>query len=126
MEPSDYDRGVRTLDHVQVTMPPGGEEEARRFYGGLIDLTEIEKPEPLRAQGGVWFAEGIHVSGEEGFAASRRAHAAIRVDDLDRLAARLAAAGRAVEWDERWPGVRRFYTRDPFGNRVELLAPSGA
>jgi catechol 2,3-dioxygenase-like lactoylglutathione lyase family enzyme len=126
MEPSDYDRGVRTLDHVQVTMPPGGEEEARRFYGGLIGLTEIEKPEPLRAQGGVWFAEGIHVSGEEGFAPSRRAHAAIRVDDLDGLAARLAAAGRAVEWDERWPGVRRFYTRDPFGNRVEVLAPSGA
>ena len=117
---------MRTLDHVQVTMPPGGEDEARRFYGGLIGLTEIEKPEPLRAQGGVWFAEGIHVSGEEGFAASRRAHAAIRVDDLDRLAARLAAAGRAVEWDERWPGVRRFYTRDPFGNRVEVLATSGA
>ena len=103
-------------------MPPGGETEARGFYGGLIGLTEVEKPAPLRPQGGVWFAEGIHVSGEEGFAPPRRAHPALRVDDLDRLAEALAVAGCAVDWDERWPGVRRFYTRDPFDNRVELLS----
>jgi catechol 2,3-dioxygenase-like lactoylglutathione lyase family enzyme len=113
-----------TLDHVQVMMPPGCEEQARAFYGGLLGLTEVEKPEPLRPPGGVWFAEGVHVSGEEGFAAPRRAHPAMRVDDLDALAEALAAAGCAVEWDERWPGVRRFYTRDPFGNRVELLSAS--
>jgi catechol 2,3-dioxygenase-like lactoylglutathione lyase family enzyme len=115
---------VRALHHVQVTMPPGGEDDARAFYGGLLGLTEVEKPAPLRAQGGVWFAEGIHVSGEDGFSAPRRAHPAIRVDDLDRLAETLAAAGCRVEWDERWPGVRRFSTRDPFGNRVELLSAS--
>ena len=112
---------MAVLDHVQVMMPPGREDEARLFYGGLLGLTEIEKPEPMRARGGVWFAEGIHVSGEEGFTPPRRAHPALRVADLDRLAASLAAAGCAVEWDERWPGVRRFYTRDPFCNRVELL-----
>lgn len=106
-------------------MPPGGEDEARVFYAGLLGLTEIEKPGPLRAQGGIWFAEGIHVSGEEGFTPPRRAHPALRVHDLDRLAESIAAAGCAVEWDGRWPGVRRFYTRDPFGNRVELLAAIG-
>jgi catechol 2,3-dioxygenase-like lactoylglutathione lyase family enzyme len=117
---------VRVLDHVQVMMPPGREDAARAFYAGLLGLTEVEKPEPMRAQGGVWFAEGIHVSGEEGFSAPRRAHPALRVDDLDALAARLAGAGCAVEWDERWPGVRRFSTRDPFGNRLELLSAAGA
>jgi catechol 2,3-dioxygenase-like lactoylglutathione lyase family enzyme len=110
------------LDHVQVMMPPGGEDEARAFYGGLLGLTEIEKPGPMQERGGVWFAEGIHVSGEEGFTPPRRAHPALRVDDLDRLAESLAAAGCPVEWDGRWPGVRRFYTRDPFGNRLELVA----
>src|SRR4249919_2219313 len=114
------------LDHVQVMMPKGREDEARAFYAGLLGLTEVEKPEPMRANGGVWFAEGIHVSGEEGFSAARRAHPALRVDDVDALAATLAAAGCAVEWDERWPGVRRFYTRDPFGNRLELLSASDA
>jgi catechol 2,3-dioxygenase-like lactoylglutathione lyase family enzyme len=113
---------VRELDHVQVMMPPGDEDKARAFYAGLLGLTEVEKPEPMRAQGGVWFAEGIHVSGEERFSPPARAHPALRVDDLDRLARTLEAAGCRVEWDERWPGVRRFYTRDPFGNRVELLA----
>ena len=117
---SDRPMGA-TLDHVQVMMPAGAEDEARAFYAGLLGLTEVEKPEPMRPNGGVWFAEGIHVSGEEGFSAPRRAHPALRVDDLDALAATLAAAGCAVEWDERWPGVRRFYTRDPFGNRVEVL-----
>lgn len=109
------------LDHVQVMMPSGAEDDARAFYAGLLGLTEVEKPEPMRASGGVWFAEGIHVSGDDGFSPPRRAHPALRVDDLDRLAGVLAAAGCTVEWDERWPGVRRFYTRDPFGNRVELL-----
>jgi catechol 2,3-dioxygenase-like lactoylglutathione lyase family enzyme len=108
------------LDHVQVTMPPGREDEARAFYAGLLGLTEVEKPGPLQARGGVWFAEGIHVSGEERFIPARRAHPALRVGDLDALAVRLAAAGYVVEWDDRWPGVRRFYTSDPFGNRLEL------
>ena len=103
-------------------MPKGGEDAARAFYAGLLGLTEVEKPEPMRVNGGVWFAEGIHVSAEERFSPPRRAHPALRVDDLDPLAATLAAAGCVVERDERWPGVRRFYTRDPFGNRVEVMA----
>ena len=56
---SKYDRRVvRALDHVQVMMPEGGEDDARRFYAGILGLTEVEKPEPMRANGGVWFAEG--------------------------------------------------------------------
>lgn len=113
---------VRALDHVQVMMPPGREADARAFYGGMLGLAEVEKPEPMRPQGGVWFAEGIHVSGEEGFSAPRRAHPALRVDDIDALAERLAAAGCPVDWDKRWPGVRRFYTRDPFANRLEIVS----
>ena len=68
---SKYDRRVvRALDHVQVMMPEGGEDDARRFYAGILGLTEVEKPEPMQANGGVWFAEGIHVSGEGGVLAS--------------------------------------------------------
>jgi catechol 2,3-dioxygenase-like lactoylglutathione lyase family enzyme len=109
------------LDHVQVAAPPGCEADARAFYGGLLGLAEVEKPEPLRARGGVWF-EQLHVGVEEDFAPARKAHPALRVDDLDGLAARLAAAGAPVQWDESLPDVRRFYTADPWGNRIELLA----
>ena len=109
------------LDHVQVAAPPGCEEAARAFYGGLLGLAEVEKPEALRSRGGVWF-EQLHVGVEEDFSPARKAHPALRVDDLDALAERLAAAGARVQWDESLPGVRRFYTADPWGNRIELLA----
>ena len=46
--------------------------------------------------------------------------------ELDALAERLAAAGAPVEWDDRYPGVRRFYTADPWGNRIEVLAAGAA
>jgi catechol 2,3-dioxygenase-like lactoylglutathione lyase family enzyme len=111
---------VPELDHVQVAAPPGCEEEARAFYGALLGLGEVEKPEPLRGRGGVWF-EQLHVGVENDFAPARKAHPALRVDDIDALAERLSAAGKRVEWDEALPGVRRFYTADPWGNRVELL-----
>jgi catechol 2,3-dioxygenase-like lactoylglutathione lyase family enzyme len=113
------------LDHVQVAAPAGGEEDARRFYGGLLGLAELEKPTALRDRGGVWFACGdhqLHVGVAEDFSPATKAHPALRVRraGLDPLAERLAAAGCAVRWDDSIPGVRRFYTADPWGNRIEL------
>jgi predicted enzyme related to lactoylglutathione lyase len=110
------------LDHVQVAIPQGGEGQALAFYAGLLGLTETEKPEALRERGGVWFAEGLHLGVDIPFTAARKAHPGLAVDDLDGLAERLQAAGCEVVWDDRWPGVRRLHTFDPFGNRVELLA----
>jgi catechol 2,3-dioxygenase-like lactoylglutathione lyase family enzyme len=52
------------LDHVQLAAPPGCEREARRFYGDLLGLSELEKPAGLGAGGGVWFRAGrqeLHV-----------------------------------------------------------------
>jgi catechol 2,3-dioxygenase-like lactoylglutathione lyase family enzyme len=111
------------LDHVQIAAPPGCEAEARRFFGGLLGLRELEKPEPLRARGGVWFALGdrqLHIGVEQDFAPARKAHPAFRVSpgELDRLAGVL----EGVEWDDSLPGVRRFYVADPWGNRIEILA----
>ena len=115
------------LDHVQLAAPPGCEEEARAFYGGLIGLEEVAKPEPLRARGGAWFQAGaqqLHIGVEDAFAPARKAHPALRVRDdaLEALAARLTDAGVAVTWDDAIPGTRRFYAEDPWGNRLELLA----
>jgi predicted enzyme related to lactoylglutathione lyase len=52
---------------------------------------------------------------------ARKAHPALACDDLDALAARLREAGAPVRWDESIPGTRRFYTEDPWGNRLEVL-----
>jgi catechol 2,3-dioxygenase-like lactoylglutathione lyase family enzyme len=104
------------LDHVQLAAPPGCEAEARRFFGELLGMRELEKPPSLAARGGVWF-EHLHVGVEEDFRPARKAHPAFVADDLDALAVRLGD----VTWDEELPGVRRFYARDPWGNRLEFL-----
>jgi catechol 2,3-dioxygenase-like lactoylglutathione lyase family enzyme len=118
---------VEGLDHVQVAAPRGCEAEARRFFGDLLGLTEVEKPERLRARGGVWFQAGaqqLHVGVEEPFVPAQKAHPALRVrsDALNELAVRLEEAGVQVVWDDALDGVRRFYSADPWGNRIELLA----
>lgn len=115
------------LDHVQIAAPEGCEEAARAWFGGLLALEEIEKPERLRERGGAWFALGerqLHIGVEKAFAPARKAHVALRVGaaELDRLAERLAAAGSPVIWDDALPGERRFYSADPWGNRIEFLA----
>ncbi len=115
------------LDHVQIAAPPDCEAEARRFFGDLIGLAEVEKPKALRGRGGVWFAIGehqLHVGVETEFAAARKAHPALSLphEDLDRLAERLTSSGIDVGWDSALPGQRRFYCQDPWGNRLEFLA----
>jgi catechol 2,3-dioxygenase-like lactoylglutathione lyase family enzyme len=119
---------ILALDHVQLAIPAGGEDEARSFYAGVLGMEEISKPASLQAGGGAWFRAGaaeLHLGVEADFQPARKAHPAFRVDDIDRFASRLHDAGCTISWDERYPGVRRFYVRDPFGNRVEILQPVG-
>jgi catechol 2,3-dioxygenase-like lactoylglutathione lyase family enzyme len=116
------------LDHVQVAAPrvPGVEEQARAFYGGLLGLREIEKPDILRPKGGVWFSLGqgeLHIGLEAPFSPALKAHPALLVRELAALRARLEAAGCAIAEAEPLEGVTRFYVDDPFGNRIELLEP---
>ncbi len=123
MTPSPY--RLVGLDHVQLAMPAGQEAAAESFYSGLLGLTRQPKPEPLAARGGCWFDNGdvvIHLGVEADFRPARKAHPAVRVDDLDALTARLAAAGVEVRPDTELPGVHRAYVDDPFGNRIELIA----
>ena len=106
-------------------MPAGGESDARRFYGELLGMAELEKPELLAANGGCWFSAGdarIHLGVEQDFRPARKAHPALRVDDYPDLRARLDAAGHPTKPDDRLPGIERCYVADPFGNRIELIA----
>lgn len=111
------------IDHVQIAAPAGCEDAARRFFGDLLGLDELEKPEPLRSRGGVWFqvgAQQLHVGVEADFAPARKAHPAFSVSDYDQLQNRLRAAGVEVTDDDSIPGLRRCYVADPWGSRIEL------
>ena len=117
---------ILDLDHVQLAMPKGKEEEARRFYGAVLGLPELAKPANLARRGGVWFQLGsrqLHLGIEDPFTPAKKAHPAFRVQDLGALKARLAEHGCATREDEPLPGYDRFYADDPFGNRLEFLEP---
>jgi catechol 2,3-dioxygenase-like lactoylglutathione lyase family enzyme len=113
------------IEHVQLAAPAGCEEAARSFFGGLLGLAEIDKAEPLRARGGVWFqvgAQQLHVGVEADFAPARKAHPAFAVARYDELLNRLRAAGVEILEDDSIPHLRRCYVTDPWGNRLELVA----
>ena len=116
------------LSHVNVTMPQGSENDARGFYSGLLGLVEIPKPDSLRERGGVWFDAGgrhVHLSVEEPRRGSDvQRHFGLECDDLDSVRARLEKAGVKIDAGRSalW---RRFFVRDPFGNRIEIHEPGG-
>ena len=123
------------LHHVQVACPPGGEPDARRFYGEGLGMTEVPKPAALDGRGGAWFraydgervAAEIHVGIEEPFAPARKAHPALLLDsvaELEGVGTRLTELGFEVDWRERttFEGYQRFHAFDGAGNRVEVLA----
>jgi len=113
------------IDHVQLAMPAGREDEARRFYAGLLGIPERAKPAELTQRGGVWFENGavkLHLGVEQDFRPARKAHPALLVHGLADMVARLRRAGVDVLDDETL-GFYRVYVSDPFGNRLELMEP---
>ena len=87
------------IDHVQIAIPVGGEEAARGFYGGLLGLTEIPKPENMASRGGCWFqlaTQQLHVGTEADFRPAKKAHVALATKDLDAVRARLQAHGYTI------------------------------
>lgn len=113
------------IDHVQLAMPPGAEDQARAFYRDVLGLPETPKPASLAARGGVWFAHGavkVHLGVEQDFRPAKKAHPAFLVDDLAALLERCRAAGYLVSTAEPpLAGYHRAHVADPFGNRIELL-----
>lgn len=114
------------IHHVQLGAPPESEDIARRFWSGVLGLTEIEKPPMLAPRGGCWFRGSgieVHVGIELEFRPAAKAHPGLMVKFIDDVARRLSSAGHQVQWDDGFPGMRRFYSTDPFGNRLEFLEP---
>ena len=117
------------FDHVQVCIPRGTDAQAREFYGGLLGLEEIEKPEALKKNGGMWYSVAgvqLHVGVEDAVAPSKR-HPAFDVADAAGVRAYLERHGVRTKDEPDIPGVvHRFSFFDPFGNRIELLEKAKA
>ena len=115
---------IAAIDHVQLAMPKGEEEKARAFYSGILGMTELAKPDALAKRGGAWFKSGkvqIHLGVEEEFRPAKKAHIALAVRDAAPLRSTLSSHGCRVQDDDLIPGMKRFYTDDCFGNRIEFI-----
>ncbi len=119
------------LQHASVIITEGGQEAARRFYGGLIGLEEKEPPLSLAHLHLVWFFVGegemeIHCSpnGPEP-RGDEENHFCLVVDDLAAYRQRLTEAGVEIIEADPIPYRPRFFCRDPFGNLVELTTIEG-
>lgn len=106
--------------------PKGAEEKARAFYCGLLGLDEISQPEILQGRGGFWLTVGdrqVHVGTEDGVERHRsKAHIAYEMRDLAAWWLRLQAVGVEILEGVPLPELNRIEFRDPFGNRVEMVA----
>ena len=116
---------ILSIDHVQIAMPAGEEDQAREFYINLLGFSETPKPPELAKRGGTWFRSEhvqLHLGVETDFKPARKAHPAFLVDDLNSLLANVQNAG--YETDTSQPpldGYKRAHIFDPFGNRIELM-----
>ncbi len=121
---------VTGLNHVNVTFPDGRLDEALTFYRDLLGLAEQDRPAGASTSGAwLWIDRSagveLHLSGEApdgDWPVGSGRHVGLLVADLQATRGRLATAGVAIESARPLPNRDRFFVRDPFGNRVELLA----
>lgn len=113
----------KSLDHIQLCIPAGKEDEARKFYTGIIGLNEIQKPYKLVSNGGLWYEIAgiqLHIGIEDGINKSKR-HPAFEIKNIDEVKKYLVGKGVTIKEEVQIPGQKRFSFYDPFGNRIELL-----
>lgn len=112
------------LDHVLIEAPAGCEEAARAFYGLVLGLTELQKPQALQKNGGVWFAlpdgRQIHIGVTPNFVPRQKGHPALRSADLPAVQRQLDAHHVPYRPDQE-AGVPRVFLHDPWGNRLEIV-----
>jgi catechol 2,3-dioxygenase-like lactoylglutathione lyase family enzyme len=115
---------VKRLDHVQICIPIGAEDEARAFYTDVLGFVEIEKPDALKANGGLWYKVGdieLHIGVENREGYRSKSHPAFEVENVEAARRYLEEKGVATYDEKPIPGVVRFSFRDPFHNRIEFL-----
>jgi hypothetical protein len=114
---------IKRLNHIQICILPGKEDEARAFYTKIIGLIEIPKPEALLTNGGLWFKVAdiqLHIGTEKTTCKSKR-HPAFEISNLDEAREYLIRNGVMVKDEIQIPGQKRFSFFDPFENRIEFL-----
>jgi len=114
---------IKAIDHVQITVPRAIEAECLSFYRAVLGLCEIEKPEELKPRGGAWFQLPnlqMHIGVDPEASPRSKRHVCFLVPDLEAARAAIVASNIAIEEQGVAEGLKRFFIRDPAGNRIEI------
>lgn len=115
------------LQHANVVIPRGSTAEVAAFYENVLGLRRIPKPAALDPAGAWFDVDGyaqVHLSERDG-ERHPDSHFALVMEDLAATLAVLERAGAPWTEQEDVFGGRRGFTRDPAGNRIELLERAG-
>ncbi|SDC56173.1 VOC family protein [Pedobacter soli] len=101
---------------------------AARFYQDILGLEVMMDHGWITTYGAPGQKMDVQISfAAEGGSGTATPDLSIEVEDVDDVLAKVKAAGFPVEYgpvNEDW-GVRRFYTRDPFGKLINILSHIG-
>ncbi len=115
---------IHALDHLQIAIAAGREEESRRFYRDVLGLPEVPVPAEVAHLATAWFACGnlqVHLGVDPDFRPSKKGHPAFLVADLAPMARRLERAGVPITAAPPLGNFKRCFVSDPCGNRLELI-----
>jgi catechol 2,3-dioxygenase-like lactoylglutathione lyase family enzyme len=110
-------------------MNPGREDDARHFYGVVLNMDEKPVPETIKHLGLIWFRAGddeIHVFREEQL--NHKAvgqHLCLHVDDIEWYRSQFTKHGVDIEETIGVTNRPRFFVNDPFGNKIEITQVLG-
>jgi len=115
--------GIIGIDHIQIAAPRALESECLKFYREVLALPEIEKPDELKPRGGAWFQVGplqMHIGIDPDASPSSKRHICFLVRDLAAAKAAIHSLGVTIDSEGVAEGLKRFFIRDPAGNRIEI------
>ncbi|NWJ47858.1 MAG: VOC family protein [Chloroflexi bacterium] len=122
---------LKGILHVNLTISPGAAAlaEAHHFYVQVLGLEVLERPDSVDSGSPGWWlgcqnGQQIHISAEQNpdkYNAPSSRHAAFQVESLEVLQQRLQENGVTIISDSQFAGQRRFFVRDPWGNRLEFV-----
>jgi catechol 2,3-dioxygenase-like lactoylglutathione lyase family enzyme len=115
---------VRRIEHVQLVVPIGQSDAARKFYLGVLGFEEV--PMPASFAGvviGFWCVNNgvmVHI-GEDAETKRTKAHPAFEIENVPSVRKYLEGLGIRTKDEPLIPDRVRFSFHDPFGNRIEFL-----
>jgi len=116
----------RRINHVTLAVPAGEHAKVRAFYGGILGLQEVQRPEALGVVYDIiwyqWLGILLHIDFTPPWTRpAENRHLALEVKDLHAVRTYLEEKGAEIREAVPIPDRDRFYVLDPFGNYFEFI-----